>query len=155
MCWFLFCPSQLLDPFSAPLCPVLCLRNLRTASPSLLCHLACSWGWPVGDTSRRSEWWEREAREFLPCSFCALSLLWHPVSDSICNPQNYLFYWEAPPPWLQLPPGLSNTISFPRPFSPRVATASHSYWFQSALPPQFVPLTLPLLQGVVPSIEFS
>ena len=37
MCWFPFCPSQLQDPFSAPLCPVLSLRNLYPASLGFLC----------------------------------------------------------------------------------------------------------------------
>ena len=37
MCWFPFCPSQLQDPLSAPLCPVLSLRNLYPASLGFLC----------------------------------------------------------------------------------------------------------------------
>ena len=58
MCRFPFCPSQLQDPFSAPLCPVLSLRNLYPASLGFLCiHTTgiqlglASWETPTGELS--------------------------------------------------------------------------------------------------------
>lgn len=57
VCWFPLCP-QLQDPFSAPLCPVLSLRNLYTASLRLLLHTynwhtpgLASWETPTGELS--------------------------------------------------------------------------------------------------------
>lgn len=142
-------PFQPQDPASAPLCTILYLRNLYTASFIFLCHLESTWGLPMADTSRSSEWQEREARVFLPCSPPALtSCPWQCLHLSrITAPTGKPLLHT-----LTLTSS-SNIISFPHPSSLRGGNSSLLLLVPECLV-IFVPVTQPIPQYVVPSLSF-
>ena len=103
--WGVLVPLLPLPTPRSIVCPSLPCFEPQELIPCITRFPLHTYNWhTTGVGQLEAEWWEREARE-------VLSLLRHPVSDNICNPQNYISQWEAPPLWVHLPSDFSQFSS--------------------------------------------